>query len=193
MLRLTQHISHSTCIVWDPLLNNNTAILVHKKCKILKGAIVKGHFYKLFELKCVLAVCTQPPYNDTNPPSVFFFIYSNLYPFLKSSRLSVWRHTDGGLSHNSLIDSSISAQTALVSYFRPALSELSSVVSPPEQMLTRMNPKRLRCFVVGCNNEHSSLHLLPSSADYVWFWRECALDLPKCVYVRTKHSWSSFI
>ncbi len=24
-------------------------------------------------------------------------------------------------------------------------------------------PKRLRCFVVGCNNEHSSSHLLPSS------------------------------
>ncbi len=29
------------------------------------------HFYKLFELKCVLAVCTQPPYNDKDP--VFFF------------------------------------------------------------------------------------------------------------------------
>ncbi len=26
-----------------------------------------------------------------------------------------------------------------------------------------MAPKRLRCFVVGCNNEHSSRHLLPTS------------------------------
>ncbi len=26
-----------------------------------------------------------------------------------------------------------------------------------------MTPKRLRCFVVGCNNEHSSRHLLPLS------------------------------
>ncbi len=26
-----------------------------------------------------------------------------------------------------------------------------------------MTPKRLRCFVVGCNNEHSSSHLLPLS------------------------------
>ncbi len=25
-----------------------------------------------------------------------------------------------------------------------------------------MSPKRLRCFVVGCNNEHSSSHLLQS-------------------------------
>ncbi len=32
------------------------------------------------------------------------------------------------------IDSSVSAQTALVSYLKPALSERSSVVSPPEQM-----------------------------------------------------------
>ncbi len=62
-----------------------------------------------------------------------------------------------------LIDSSILAQTALVSYLRPALSELSSVVSPPEHMYTRMTPKLLRCFVVGCNNENSSSHFRPSS------------------------------
>ncbi len=26
-----------------------------------------------------------------------------------------------------------------------------------------MAPKRLRCFVVGCNNEHNSRHVLPTS------------------------------
>ncbi len=49
---------------------------------------------------CVGSVCTQPPYNDKNPPSVFFVISLNVFPFLKSSRLSVWRHTDGGPSHD---------------------------------------------------------------------------------------------
>ncbi len=43
------------------------------------------HFYNWFELKCVLAVCTQPPYNDKDPPSVFFFILLNHFPFLISS------------------------------------------------------------------------------------------------------------
>ncbi len=28
---------------------------------------------------------------------------------------------------------------------------------------SRLYPKRLRCFVVGCNNEYSSRHLLPTS------------------------------
>ncbi len=40
----------------------------------LKGVIgCDMHFYKLFELKCLGSVCTQPPYNDNGPPSVFIF------------------------------------------------------------------------------------------------------------------------
>ncbi len=86
-------------------------------------------------LPCHPLECTQPPYNDKNPPSVFFVISLNVFPFLKSSRLSVWRHTDGGPSHDCLIDSSVLAQTTLVSYLIPALCELSSVVSLPEQQM----------------------------------------------------------
>ncbi len=38
---------------------------------LFKGVIgCDVHFYKLLELKCVL--CTQPPYNDKDPPSAFF-------------------------------------------------------------------------------------------------------------------------
>ncbi len=36
----------------------------------LKGVIgCKILFYMLFELKCLGAVYTQPPYNDLNPPN----------------------------------------------------------------------------------------------------------------------------
>ncbi len=48
---------------------------------------------------CFGSVCTQPPYNVRNPPSVFFLIYSNLYPVLKPCRLSVWHLTVGGPAH----------------------------------------------------------------------------------------------
>ncbi len=112
---------------------------------------------------CVVSACTQPSYNDKNPSSVFFFNLLICFPLSQFELFVLWRHKIGGPSHDCLIDSSVLAQTALVSHLRPALSELLSVVSPPEQMYTRMTPKRLRCFVVGCNNEHSSRHLLPSS------------------------------
>ncbi len=139
------------------------------------------HFYKLFELKCVSAVCVH------NHPIMIQISFLSTKIFTPLSYRAVCLCD---VTQTEAPPTIVDWQTALVSYLRPALSELSSVALPPEQMKTKMSPKGLRCFVVGCNNEHSSSHLLPLSG---WFWRECALDLPKCVYVPLNHSWSSFI
>ncbi len=81
--------------------------------------------------------------------------------------------------------------------------ELSAIVSTPVLGKTRMSPiKRLSCFVVGCNNEHSSRHLLLTSeplktqrinVTFVFEGNAPIPDLNKCVYVCTNHSWASFI
>ncbi len=78
---------------------------------------------------CVSSVCTQPPYNYKDPPSVFFnlvksFPLSQIEPISDACLCDI---TQTGPSHDCLIDSSVSAQTGLVSYLSPALSELSSV------------------------------------------------------------------
>ncbi len=120
---------------------------------------------------CVSSVCTQPPYNDNNLFNVFLF--------LKSS--SVTSH--GRRPRPREFD------------WQELLWRLTSD-RPSVFHQTRTTPKRLRCLVVGCNNEHSSHsneHTNITSAaeeDYVCF---CALDLHKCVFVRANHSWSGFI
>ncbi len=50
---------------------------------------------------CVGSVCTQPPYNDKDPPSVFFLSREIISPFSYQAILrclSVWRPTDPGPS-----------------------------------------------------------------------------------------------
>ncbi len=84
----------------------------------------------------------QPPYSLLAAPSlrttgvhnhpIMIKIHRVLLKSLPLSQIepiSVWRHSDGGPAHYSLIDRSVSAQTALVSYLRPVIS-----VSPLEQM-----------------------------------------------------------
>ncbi len=93
-------------------------------------------------------MCTHPSYNDKNPPSFFFFIPIIESPFSNQAVLrflSEWR-------------SSAQAAPPWVSW------ELSAIESTLVQRKTRMSPiKWLRCFVVRCNNEHSSRHLLLTS------------------------------
>ncbi len=96
--------------------------------------MLHAHFYKFFELKCVLAVCVHNhPKMIKIHPVLFFYLLKSLPLSQIESSVHVMSHGRRPLPRL-LIDSSVSAQTALVCYLRPALSELSSVVSPPEQM-----------------------------------------------------------
>ncbi len=75
---------------------------------------------------CVGSVCTQSHFNDKD---LFFYLVKS-FPLSKIEPISdacLCDVTLTGPSHDCLIDPSVSAQTGLVSYLRPALSELSSV------------------------------------------------------------------
>ncbi len=121
---------------------------------------MQNSLYKLFEHKCVLEVCTHPSYNDKNPPSVFLNPYFKI-PFSNQAVLrflSEWR-------------SSVQAAPTIVDWqdrltLDPSWVSChpSAIVSTLVQGKTRMSPiKRLRCFVVWCNNEYSCHHLLLTS------------------------------
>ncbi len=152
------------------------------------------HFYKLFELKYVLAVCVHnhPIMIKIHP--VFFFISLNHFPFLKSSRsqmpVCVTSHRPKP-SHDCWLTVAL--------YLRPALSELSSVCHcfNAGAYVDKKVFKRMRWFVVGCNNKYSSRHLLLTSellkTQWVTFVFEgnASSNLPKCVYVHANHSWAS--
>ncbi len=118
------------------------------------------HFYKSFELKCVLTVCVHnhPIMIQIHPVFLFF----NL---LKSLPLSQIEPTSHGRRPRPrvLIDRCVSAQTALVSFLRPGLSEPSSVVSPPEQMKNDSREIEVFCMNIAFISNTSSIY----SPDFV--------------------------
>ncbi len=107
-----------------------------------------------------------------NPPSVFFKNPYFKIPFLKSGCSC---QNDG---------SSAQAPPTIVDWQGRLTLDLPWVsweLSASVQRKTRLSPiKRLRRSVVGCNNEYSSRHLLPTSQPLktqritFGFWRECA-------------------
>ncbi len=124
------------------------------------------HFYKSFELKCVLTVCVHnhPIMIQIHPVFLFF----NL---LKSLPLSQIEPSVRVTSHGwrprprVLIDRCVSAQTALVSFLRPVLSEPSSVVSPPEQMKNDSREIEVFCMNIAVISNTSSSILQILSID----------------------------
>ncbi len=92
------------------------------RCKIL--------FYMVWTKMCVRSACTQPPYNDKNPPSAFFFkspqITSTVSDQTIHRFLAEWRHT--GRPHPRLL-----TNTAVLSDSPGVSCRQSAIVSTPEQ------------------------------------------------------------
>ncbi len=129
------------------------------------------------------SVCTHPPYNDKNPPSVFFLIS----PF----------STQAVLRFLSEWCSSVQAPPTIVDWQDrltldpPWVSWELSASGAGEDKMSQI--KWLRCFVDGCNNEYSSHHLLPTSEPLKTQWINVTFvfernapipDLPKCICSR---------
>ncbi len=138
------------------------------------------------------SVCTHPPYNDKNPPSVFFYLLkslplSQIKPFSASCLCDVSQTQ----ALPRLFDWRFSTDwTGVLPYTRPEWA----VISPP---LFRC---RSRCRQEWLLSDWGALMLdiiiniaaTEDAVDYACFWRECAPDLPTYIYVRANHSWSSF-
>ncbi len=122
---------------------------------------------------CVGSVCTHPSYNDKNPQSVFFF----KSPFSNQSvlrALSEWR---------------CSAQAA------PTIVVLQDRLLLPA-CCKQSDHYCIDCFVImNITVVIYSRHLScwkRRGLTLLSFWRECSdPDLPKSVFVRVNHSWSS--
>ncbi len=118
---------------------------------------MQNSLYKLFEHKCVGSMCTRSSYNDKNPPSGLLKI-----PILKSSFSN-----QAVLRFLSEWCSSVQAPPTIVDW-----QDRLTLAPPPwvswelrlrcrEDKMSQI--KRLRCFVVGCNNQYSSRQLLLTS------------------------------
>ncbi len=94
---------------------------------------------------------------------VFFFLSTKIFFPFSNEPISLWRHTGGGPSHNCWL--TVSYQHRLhwwLTWDPPSVS--------CHQLFHRRSKCRQEwllsvwdCFVVGCNNEHIRVCLLPSS------------------------------
>ncbi len=147
----------------------------------------------------MLEACTHPSYNDT---LIFFNPSFVLIPILKSpfSNQAVLRFLLEWRSSAQAAPTIVDWQGRLTLDPPWVRCHQSIIVSTPCR--GRQECLRLRCLVVGCSNEYSSRHLLPSfellkmqriNVTFVFERNAIIPDLPKCVWVHSNHSWSSFI
>ncbi len=124
---------------------------------------------------CVFLWLKTPSLRNAN--LVFFLPHPEAEPYHKAVLrfLAVWLHTDPG-PPSTIVD------------WHGRLT-----LDPPW-----VSCEQSASFFVGCNNEHSSRHLLltsePLKTQMITFVSEgnAPPDLPKCIYVCANHSWFSF-
>ncbi len=126
----------------------------------LKGDLLcKNHFYKAFEHSFMAAVCeNNQPINVKNPPTHFFFIKPiNHEQSLQTSgfRICLCSH------HRGEKVPPMCDALCPISITQPWVR---SCGLPLLELYTMSVPKSYyKCCVLGCTNEHRSLHNLPSS------------------------------
>ncbi len=114
---------------------------------------------------CVRSVCAQPSYNYKNPLSVFFFIPVLKSPFSNQAVLRVlseWCRS--AQAPPTIVDwqDRLTLDPPWVNWVSCKQSDRHSVDSGAGEDKMSQN-KRLGYFIVECNNEYSSHHLLPTS------------------------------
>ncbi len=142
-------------------------------------------------------------YNDKNPPSVFFFFKSLLKSIF--SNQAVLRFLSEWCSSAQAAPTIVDWQVHLTLDPPWVSCNQSAIVSTPVQGKTRCLRlsdwgvllldviMKLDVIAVVINSRHLSRWRC-RGLTLLSFWRECAdPNLPKCIYVRANHSWSSFI
>ncbi len=110
---------------------------------------------------CVSSVCTQPPYNDTNPPFFFFFFFLDFRRFylLKSLPLSQIKP----ISDACLCDDFFFSHVVWESFKKRKCfhqKKISSIFSYQTRLELQMRLASLNMIKEGCENESALLILL---------------------------------
>ncbi len=118
----------------DRLIGNYLIILNSQNKNIKQSSDVKFTLHVVWTKICVGSVCTHPSYNDTNLPSVFFYIYF-LNPL--SQNQAVLRFLQEWRSSAQAPPTIVDLQDRLTLDLPWVSWELSSIVSTPVQGKTR--------------------------------------------------------
>ncbi len=147
--------NHFFCALYiSALLTTDTGLFLSEKMSLMRPSH-KWHLMilrKIAEEKCINVPCLEWKISGVNSLNIYA-IFACVISMQNPSSLFTNIHYAKMCSY---------APWVFKGVFRCKI-HFVSIVSPPEQVKIRLSPKRLRCSVVGCDNEHNSRHLLPTS------------------------------